>query len=134
MDDEDRFGFHSEYYVDPEWRKKDRHGMDSWRYCLRGYSCYSKYQDDIYFVAKYDSENHAVYVIKANVKQKTSCAIKLNTKRSFSHDGYYCHTYIAVNRRGYFLYDTTMITLFGFDGREIYTHKFGQKKSSYSYE
>ncbi len=119
MDHEDCFGFHSEYYIDPEWRKtgKDIGSGYNWRHLRRGYTQYSKYQDDIYFMAGVDS------IVKSNVTQKASCAIKLDTKRSFDS-----HIYIAVNRRGYFLYDTQMITLFGFDGHEIYTHKFGQKK------
>ena len=129
MDNEDCFGFHSEYYVDPKWRKagRDLYG-ERWRYFLRGYSAYSKYQDDIYFIADFDHENHAIYVIKANVKQKMSCAIKLDAKKSLSYSTY--GTYMAVNRRGYFIYNTATITLFGFDGREIYTHKFGKKYAS----
>lgn len=129
VDDEDCFGFHSEYYIGPDWRKEGNNIKPAvasivLRYPGRGYAEYSKYLDDIYFIPLnfYDSKNNAVYIIKSNVKQKTSCAIKLDIKESFDYKP--C---IAVNRWGYFLYDMKMITLFGFDGREIYTHKFGQK-------
>lgn len=124
MNDEDCFGFHSEYYVDPEWRKagKDIGPHYNWRYLGKGYTKYSAYQGDVYFIHRtFDiPQKFASYIIKSNVAKKTSCAIRLATKEAYD--------YIAVNRRGYFLYTTQKITLFDFDGREIYTHKFGQKK------
>lgn len=128
MDDEDCFGFHSEYYVAPDWRKDanitDMPQGPSWKYTQKGYACYSKYQNDIYFIAiagSYNIGEQGVYVVKSNVRQKTSSAVRLATQKVFDSN-----TYIAVNRQGYFLYDTKEVTLFGFDGREISTHKFGQ--------
>ena len=122
VDDEDLFGFHSEYYIDPRWRRYERYtSPNGERIVRKGYTCYSKYKDDIYFIPR--NNEGCSCIIKSNVKQKTSCAIKLHTKRVFCD----LEDYIAVNRQGYFLYNTRMITLFGFDGHEIYTHKFGQK-------
>ena len=128
MDDEDCFGFHSEYYVAPDWRKDanitDMPQGPSWKYTQKGYACYSKYQNDIYFIAiagSYNIGEQGVYVVKSNVRQKTSSVVRLATQKVFDSN-----TYIAVNRQGYFLYDTKEVTLFGFDGREISTHKFGQ--------
>ena len=126
LENEDCFGFHSEYYVDPAWRKGEQN-YRGWKYTCKGYAQFSKYQDDVYFPRVDGSPrtgDYGVYVIKSNVQQKTSHAIRLHTRRTFNF-----HTYIAVNRRGYFLYDTETISLFGFDGRKIYTHVFGRKES-----
>lgn len=133
LENEDCFGFHSEYYVDPDWRRTTPSAVkeNAHKYFRKGYSQYSKYQDDIYFLRSEGSlkaGDYGVYVIKSNVQQKTSQAVRLHTKRSVDY-----HTYIAVNRRGYFLYDTETISLFGFDGREIYTHKFGRKESRHGH-
>lgn len=133
LENEDCFGFHSEYYVDPDWRRTTPSAVkeNAHKYFRKGYSQYSKYQDDIYFLRSEGSlkaGDYGVYVIKSNVQQKTSHAIRLHTRRTFNF-----HTYIAVNRRGYFLYDTEDISLFGFDGRKIYTHVFGRKESRYGH-
>lgn len=130
LENEDCFGFHSEYYVDPAWRKGEQH-YRGWKYTCKGYAQFSKYQDDVYFPRVDGSPrtgDYGVYVIKSNVQQKTSLAIRLHTRRTFNF-----HTYIAVNRRGYFLYDTETISLFGFDGRKIYTHVFGRKESRHGH-
>lgn len=119
-DSEDRFGFHSEYYIDPEWRGKceDLHREDEPK---RGFASYSKYKDDIYFI----SEAGDGCIIKSDVKRKTSCAIVLDTKRELCPN----LDYIAVNCRGYFLYNANEITLFGFDGHETYTYQFDKRIS-----
>ncbi|WP_297870423.1 hypothetical protein [uncultured Oscillibacter sp.] len=130
LENEDCFGFHSEYYVDPDWRRTAPSTMER-NYFRKGYSQYSKYQGDIYFLRSEGSlkaRNYGVYVIKSNVQRKTSHAIRLHTRRTFNF-----HTYIAVNRRGYFLYDMETISLFGFDGRKIYTHVFGRKESRHGH-
>lgn len=130
LENEDCFGFHSEYYVDPAWRKGEQN-YRGWKYTCKGYAQFSKYQDDVYFPRVDGSPrtgDYGVYVIKSNVQQKTSHAIRLHTRRTFNF-----HTYIAVNRHGYFLYDTETISLFGFDGRKIYTHVFGRKESRHGH-
>ena len=130
LENEDCFGFHSEYYVDPEWRRTAP-STEERNYFRKGYSQYSKYQGDIYFLhaeGSLKARDYGVYVIKSNVQQKTSQAVRLHTKKSFDS-----HTYIAVNRRGYFLYDMETISLFGFDGRKIYTHVFGRKESRHGH-
>lgn len=122
VDDEDYFGFHSEHYVDPEWRRYDKYTSPNEhdaRVVKKGYTRYCKYKDDFYFIANFNG-----FLIRSNVKQKNSCAIKLEKKSSFCD--WIDYKYIAVNCYGYFLYSTRIITLFGFDGQEIYTHKFGQ--------
>ena len=116
MDNEDCFGFHSEYYIDPNWR------LEEWGLhedlVTRGYTRYSKYQQDIYYLPK--SSSDVTFILKSNIERKTSCAIILNTKQKFNY------SYIAVHRPGIFIYDEGKVTLFGFDGNEIHTHKFGK--------
>lgn len=135
-DNEDCFGFHSEYYIDDNWHMgdPDECNLDSTMMCetivKKGYTRYSKYGEDIYFLPDW-GENK--YIVKCNVSRKQAEMIKLDTKKGFGYGEYY----IAVNRQGYFIYNTIEITLFGFDGHKIYTHKFGQKnyvESIYIYD
>lgn len=130
--DENYFAFHSEYYIDPNWRGYDKDtSPDDERVVKKGYTRYSKYKDHIYFIPK----NNDGYIIQSDVKQKTSYAVKLEKKSSSC--AWEDYKYIAVNRWGYFLYNTRMITLFDFDGSEISTYRFGQKnyiESIYVYD
>lgn len=119
-DDESCFGFHSEYYVN---YKKENDYMGDWEMeACKGYMRYANYGDEIYFLPE-KAENH---IIKCNPMEKKLGVIPLNAKEKVgSFD-----TYIAVNRRGCFLYNRQSITLFGFDGQEIYTYKLCQKKKN----
>lgn len=105
------FGFHSENYIDLCWRKS---GSKCDKAETKGYPSYAAYKDDIYCFS-----DTSEFLIKINIKTKKSCVIKL--KPGYSN--------LAVNRHGYFLYTDSKITLFGFDGMEIYTHKFSTQNN-----
>ena len=118
LDNEECFGFHSEYYIDPNSRKSLIN--ERTKCCVeKGYTSYCNYKDDFYFIPR--SENDG-FVLKVNVKQKKTYAIRLelNRKIDFSND------YIAVNRQGIFLYNKREVMLFDFEGRRISSHKFPQ--------
>lgn len=126
-DNEDCFGFHSEYYIVPNWREQERPPAERIiihyhrEEILRGYTKFSKYKENIYFLSTYYSDfsvPNGIAILKFDSKEKRTTAMKLNTKEKYQ--------YIAVNRQGYFLYDKQTIALFGFDGREICQHKFGR--------
>lgn len=125
-DNEDCFGFHSEYYIVPNWREQRRPPAERTernyyrKEIQRGYTKFSKYKENIYFLSTYSylSVPNGIAILKFDSKEKRTTAMKLNTKEKYQ--------YIAVNRQGYFLYDRQTIALFGFDGREICQHKFGR--------
>lgn len=121
---EDCFGFHSEYYIDSKWIIRDRRMWGEFRSVCpcpgRGYMKFSQYKEDIYCLSSVINCCTSNVVIKFNPLEKSVSAVRLGEKEQYK--------YIAVNRRGYFLYDELSITLFGFDGQEIHTHRFGRKK------
>lgn len=124
-DDESCFGFHSEYYVYYTRMRKICYGNEGWNGeagACRGYMRYAKYGDEIYFLPD-KAGNH---IIKCNPMEKKLGVIPLNTKEKFG----FFDAYIAVNRRGYFLYNRQSITLFGFEGQEIYTYRLWQKSGN----
>lgn len=134
----DCVGFHSEYYLDLGWREGTSARLDT--AVTRGYTKYSQYKGKIYFFEALEDEG---YVISYCMNDERSCVTaKLHPKRPLDNyrncnweeceewepwDQPYAHTYLAVNRQGYFLYNTKIITLFRFDGSEVYTLEFCDK-------
>ena len=117
IDNEECFGFHSEYYINPNWRGREKDTyLRNGEEIRKGYMEFSKYGENIYFLRDYARG----VIFKCNPKDKTASAIQLNTEIAYD--------YIAVNQQGYFLYNNQLVSLFGFDGQEVYTHKFGQKE------
>ena len=113
IDNEERFGFHSEYYINPDWRKHE-FSCASGTMPLKGHAKYSAYKGCIYSLA-----DDGKVIIQCNPKEKASCSIRIDIKES-------CE-YIAVNRQGYFLYNEQVVILVGFDGKIIHSYKYGKK-------
>ncbi len=109
---EEFFGFHSEYYIYPEWWKGE---SCSFVETMKGYTTFSEYKNDIYYLCNYGKT-----VVQFNPAKQTAHAIKMENKED------YC--FLAVNCHGYFLYNEQSVTLYGFDGEKKYTHKFQKKK------
>ncbi len=109
---EELFGFHSEYYIYPEWWKGE---SCSFVEMMKGYTTFSEYKNDIYYLC-----DHGKTIVQFNPAKQTAHAIKMENKEDYS-----C---LAVNCHGYFLYNEQSVTLYGFGGEKRYTHKYQKKK------
>ena len=118
LENEDYFGFHSEYYVDPKWEENVVLGTfnSEYEYLLRGYMKYSYFREHIFWL----EENGSV-IVKCNPSTDETSAIRLKTKKEYN--------YIAVNCRGYFLYSKQDVALYDFDGNLVHEQKYASKKT-----
>lgn len=116
IDNEECFGFHSEYYLNPMWRFRDRYSRELDK--EKGFMEFSEYRGEIYSLCPFASDA----ILKHNPYEKRTGIVFIRNEEN------YYYKYIAVNRQGYYLYDRSRISLFGFDGSKIYTYKFGPEK------
>lgn len=117
MNKEENFGFHSEYYINSKWRKEYGTRGGNEKNSGKGYMKFSFYKNDIYLLV----EDEQVILCINPEKRITNVILYLDSDKKVKY------SYIAVNKHGYFLYNTNQVTLFDFNGREIYSYKYGSK-------
>ena len=115
--DEEKFGFHSEYYI-------AKNAINSDTKTFKGYFKYSDYKGKIYFLPVdyqiFSDLDLSGKIVEWDFKKREYTIISVNTSEPYK--------YIAVNQCGYYLYNEKSIALFGFDGNEIYSYQFGKKE------
>lgn len=115
--DEEKFGFHSEYYI-------AKNAINSDTKTFKGYFKYSDYKGKIYFLPVdyqiFSDLDLSGKIVEWDFKKREYTIISVNTSEPYK--------YIAVNQCGYYLYNEKSIALFGFDGNEIYSYQFEKKE------